>query len=45
MVLTKGAKVLEIAVGAIFAPTRLSLVRARAPIRELVADGKSLLSL
>ena len=33
-------KVLETAVGAIFAPTRFSLVRIS--IRDLVADGKSL---
>ena len=35
-----GVKVLETAVGAIFAPTRFSLVRIS--IRDLVADGKSL---
>ena len=33
-------KVLETAVGAVFAPTRFSLVRIS--IRDLVADGKSL---
>ena len=33
-------KVLEIAVGAVFASTRFSLVRIS--IRDLVADGKSL---
>ena len=33
-------KVLEVAVGAVFAPTRFSLVRVS--IRDLVADGKSL---
>ena len=38
--LSKGVKVLETAVGAIFAPTRFSLVRIS--IRDLVADGKSL---
>ena len=35
-------KVLESAVGAVFAPTRFSL--ARISIRDLVADGKSLLN-
>ena len=35
-----GMKVLEIAVGAVSAPTRFSLVRIS--IRDLVADGKSL---
>ena len=39
-VVSKGVKVLETAVGAIFAPTRFSLVRIC--IRHLVADGKSL---
>ena len=34
-------KVLEVAVGAVFAPTRFSLVRIS--VRDLVADGKSLL--
>ena len=38
--LSKGMKVLETAVGANFAPTRLSLVRIS--VRDLVADGKSL---
>ena len=38
--LTKGVKVLEIAVGAVFASTRFFLVRIS--IRDLVADGKSL---
>ena len=37
---TKGVKVLETAVGAVFAPTRFSLVRIS--VRDLVADGKSL---
>ena len=37
---TKGVKVLEITVGAVFAPTRFSFVRIS--IRDLVADGKSL---
>ena len=41
-VLTKGVKVLETAVGAVFAPTRFSLVRIFST-RDLVADGKSLL--
>ena len=36
----ESVKVLETAVGAIFAPTRFSLVRIS--IRDLVADGKSL---
>ena len=40
ILLTKGGKVLEAAVGAVFAPTRFSLVRIS--IRDLVADGKSL---
>ena len=39
--LTKGVKVLETAVGAVFAPNRFSLVRIS--VRDLVADGKSLL--
>ena len=39
--LIKGLKVLETAVGAIFAPTRFSLVRIS--VRDLVEDGKSLL--
>ena len=38
--LTKGVKVLETAVGAVFASTRFSLVRIS--IRDLVADEKSL---
>ena len=38
--LTKGVKVLETAVGAVFASTRFSLVRIS--IRDQVADGKSL---
>ena len=38
--LSKGVKVLETAVGAVFAPTRFCLVRIS--IRDLVADGKSL---
>ena len=41
MLLAKGVKVLETAVGAVFAPTRFFLVRIS--IRDLVADGKSLL--
>ena len=40
ILLTNGVKVLETAVGAVFAPTRFSLVRIS--IRDLVADGKSL---
>ena len=34
---TKGVEVLETAVGAVFAPTRFSLVRIS--FRDLVADG------
>ena len=40
MLLSKGVKVLETAVGAISAPTGFSLVRIS--VRDLVADGKSL---
>ena len=40
ILLTKGVKALETAVGEIFAPTRFSLVRI--PFKDLVADGKSL---
>ena len=40
ILLTKEAKVLEIAVGAVLAPTRFSLVR-NSP-QDLVADGKAL---
>ena len=40
ILLTKRVKVLEIAAGAVFAPTRFSLVRIS--VRDLVADGKSL---
>ena len=40
ILLNKGVKVLEIAVGAVFAPTRFSLVRISS--RDLVSDGKCL---